>query len=597
MKKFVIIWLCFQPIIFSQYYGERVTDQSFEKSSLYFNSHFLNTYGVYQFKDVAVGLVDDPFLNIYMNPALLPDIGDKDVYLYLDFRGDRTEVPIVEIYPWRDYYYGGYFAPPMFDRRWFTTTSVEPEPIVSFGLITYPISENRNFFIGGSYQLVYNEDKFYTVPYYIYSPLLEYDSFNNRLAINDVPIVERYSGKDEMINETHRFTTFTGYNFSDKFSLGLSIDGVFQSKNGEFSNTSRDEYGSMDNSDWNSSNLTGRTDEYDHLDYSLGLMYSPFQSFSVGIKTGYLDGDVSQDLVSANSYFSSYNEPFISEEWYRYYSDYSNKQYIDHDGSSKYIGFNFKKLFNNGSYISGYYRYTYSDVSVATSSVLVDTSDYSSRWTYNNGWGQYSGYSSVQDDRTGTGSRTTFKHEGLVSLNWNLNDITSVSVGLYVKNELYQISNGEDVVASRFSEWNHIYSNQPPYNYLIALEEDKSLEWEYESRITTYQIPLILEFRFNEYWGFMLGVSRILNSWRIIEQTTAYFERRYRNENGVISEENNFGERYIQPTERISENFFDVLAGFNLNITKEFGMQLLLDPEIDPDLRVAQWWLAFRAGL
>ncbi|MGD8307042.1 MAG: hypothetical protein PVF17_10335, partial [Ignavibacteria bacterium] len=177
------------------------------------------------------------------------------------------------------------------------------------------------------------------------------------------------------------------------------------------------------------------------------------------------------------------------------------------------------------------------------------------------------------------------------------NEVVSVSVGLYVKSELYKINNLEDVIAGRISEWNSSGSNQLPSNYFFSLNEEKTLEWEYESRNTTYQIPVLLQFRFNEYWGLTLGVSRILNSWRITDKTTAYFDRRLRNENGTITEENDFGERYTQPTERITDNFFDVLAGFNLNITEEFGMQLLLDPEIDPDLRIAQWWLAFRAGI
>jgi hypothetical protein len=543
-------------------------------------------------------LIDDPFLNIYLNPALVPDLGNKDVHLYLDFRGDRTEAPIVDIYPWRDYYFGGYFAPRYPDNRWFTTSRIEPEPVVSFGIITYPLSEDRNFFIGGSYQLVYDEDKFYSMPYNIYFPLAGYDAFNNRLELNNVPVVDRYTGKDEMVNETHRFTAFTGYRLSDQLSLGLSVNGVFQSKDGEFSNTNQDEYGAIDESEWNSSDLTGRVQEYDHIDYSAGIMYTPSQSFSVGIKAGYLDGDVSQDYISTNSYFSQWNEPFVSEEWYKHFSDYSNDQFIKHDGSTKYIGFNFKKTFEEKAFIRAYYRYTHSDVSVATSSVLADTSDYSSRWVYNtNEWRLYSGYSSVMDDRSGTGERTNNKHEGLVSLNWNLNEVVSVSVGLYVKSELYKINNLEDVIAGRISEWNSSGSNQLPSNYFFSLNEEKTLEWEYESRNTTYQIPVLLQFRFNEYWGLTLGVSRILNSWRITDKTTAYFDRRLRNENGTITEENDFGERYTQPTERITDNFFDVLAGFNLNITEEFGMQLLLDPEIDPDLRIAQWWLAFRAGI
>jgi hypothetical protein len=598
MKKFVIIWFCFQAIIFSQYFGERVTDQSFESSSLYFNSHYLNTYGVYQFKDVVVGLIDDPFLNNYLNPAYLPNLEDKDIYLYLDFRGDRTEAPIADVYPWRDYYFGSFIPSPIFDRRWFTISKLEPEPIVSFGLITYPLSENKNFFIGGSYQVVYSEDKFYSVPYNIYSPLLGYDSFNNKLEINSVPVVDRYSGKDEMINEAHYLNGFAGYKFTDKFSAGVSVNGVIQNKDGEYSNKNNDEYGSSDNSEWNSSYLTGRTQDYDHMDYSLGLMYIPSEKFLVGIKAGYLDGAIKQDFNSGNSYYYKRNEPNVSENWDYSYSDYSNNQIINHDGSSKYIGLNLKKEFDKGAILNGYYRYTYTDVSVATNSSAIDTSDYTSRWVYNDNWSIYDGYSSLYDKRTGTGNRNSYKHEGLISLNWKLNEITSVSIGLYVRNELYQVNNREDVIAKRSSQWSGSSSGGgDPYNYSVTLIEDKLLDWQYETRNTTYQIPIVLKFRFNDSWGFMISVNRILNSWKITDQTTAYFDRRFKSENGVTKEETNFGERYTQPKEKITENSFSLMAGFNLNITKDFGMQLLLNPEIDPDPRIAQWWLAFRASI
>src|SRR3990172_12717568 len=86
-------------ILFAQYYGERTTEQNFEQSQLYFNSYFLNPFGIYNFKDVAAGLIDDYFLNLQVNPANVPVLEkDKDIYLYLDFRGDRTEAPVVENY-------------------------------------------------------------------------------------------------------------------------------------------------------------------------------------------------------------------------------------------------------------------------------------------------------------------------------------------------------------------------------------------------------------------------------------------------------------------------------------------------------------------
>ena len=105
-KKLFYILILVPNILFAQYYGERTTEQSFEESKIYFNSNFLNTFGIYNFKDVAAGLIDDYFLNLKVNPANLPVMGnDKDIYLYLDFRGDRTETPIVKTYIMPAYYY------------------------------------------------------------------------------------------------------------------------------------------------------------------------------------------------------------------------------------------------------------------------------------------------------------------------------------------------------------------------------------------------------------------------------------------------------------------------------------------------------------
>ena len=73
--------------------------------------------------------------------------------------------------------------------------------------------------------------------------------------------------------------------------------------------------------------------------------------------------------------------------------------------------------------------------------------------------------------------------------------------------------------------------------------EKKTLVWDYKSDELTVQIPVILQFRFGEVWGWMIGVNRILNSWEITDQTTAYFERRDKNENGAIETETNFGAR------------------------------------------------------
>ena len=67
MKKLFFILLILVPAVKAQYYGERTTDQNFEESSLYFQSHYLNPFGIESFKSVSPGLIDNPFLNLY-NP-------------------------------------------------------------------------------------------------------------------------------------------------------------------------------------------------------------------------------------------------------------------------------------------------------------------------------------------------------------------------------------------------------------------------------------------------------------------------------------------------------------------------------------------------
>ena len=52
-----------------------------------------------------------------------------------------------------------------------------------------------------------------------------------------------------------------------------------------------------------------------------------------------------------------------------------------------------------------------------------------------------------------------------------------------------------------------------------------------------------------------------------------------RNENGDRKVETNFGERYTQPKQKITEDFTKVMAGLTVNLSKAFAIKLLVDPE------------------
>jgi len=597
--KIIFLILLFSIFVYPQYYGERSTEQNFEQSDMYFKSHFLNTYGLFNFKKIAAGFFNDPFLNLYINPASIPDLGDDEVLLYIDFRGDRTEVPIVNNYI-VPHYYSDIAYRPYIDPRWFTVSRSEPEPIFSLGILNYPLKDiTDNFFIGGTYQLINREEKFYTVPYGIYYPNYYYDGLGIRAeGLANVPITDRYAGKDELSTVGHLFSAFTGYKISDKLSAGISLNGVIHSRDGEYANNYQDEYGIQDDYEHSSFSGQSRFQDYDHIDLSAGVLYNPSEKFSVGAKVGYLNGDAEQNYTSSNKYFYQYKKPNITDEWSYNINDYQNNQQWNQDGTSKYFSLNFTRYINKDKEFSGYYRYTNSDIDLSNSTSLLDTSFYSSRYynTWDTAYSSYNGRSYTSDIRKGTGSRKINMHEGSLNFLWKLTEKVNVRAGVYYSYTNSAVNSSEPVSAVRKSEYNYTYK-YAAYNYNYQLLEDKILEWEYEAKSWTLQIPIVFNFILNDHFELMLGLNRILNGWKITDRTTAYFTRREKNDNGQASIETNFGERYTQPTEKITEDFLKAMMGLNVNLTKALKVNLLLDPEFDNEFRLAQWWLSFTAKL
>jgi len=603
MNKLYLLMLI--PFMLSaQYYGERTTEQSFENSELYFKSHFLNTYGIYQFKDVAPGLIDDPFLNLYVNPANFQYSDSGSTLLYLDFRGDRTEPPIIESYsyPVYGYYYRDYYSYILPDPRWLSQTRTEPEPIVSFGVITTPFPEVTNKLqFGFTYQLINKDESYYSTPYAIYNSRYGYDSFGGVIydISTNVPIEDRYSGSDEMTNEGHLYSFNLGYKFSDDLNVGLGFNGVMHTRDGAYGDTYNDEYGDTDDYKWNNRSFQDRSQEYNHSDINMGIDYQLTDKTNCGVKAGLLTGEAEQKYNSASSYFSQYQTPHVSDEWSYYFSDSKTTQSWKHKGNTQYLGFNFTRRISDSRTLSGYYRFSYSDIDVNTTSAITDTSYNDSRYIYNwdstvyNYWGQ----SAASDIRSGTGKRKKYIHQAMLNYKWQLTPATSVSAGVYVYKNDTEVNISEPALVRRYSEYERTESGVLDYSRMDELKEDKQLEWKYKSKEWSLQIPIVLNFNLTEHWQMMLGVNRVLESWRIDDQTTAYFKYREQNEDGVVKTETNFGERYTQPTEKISDDYTDVITGFNVAVAPEFKIRLLIDPEFENEFRIAQWWLGFEAKL
>lgn len=360
----------------------------------------------------------------------------------------------------------------------------------------------------------------------------------------------------------------------------------------------QNEFGTQQDYDHSSSSGQARYQDYDHLDLSAGVMYNPSDNFNVGVKVGLLNGDAEQKYSSSSKYFYQYKKPNVTDEWSYSLSEYQNNQLWNQDGNTKYISLNFTRHIDDKKEFSGYYRFTNSNIDLSNSTNILDTSFYTSH--YYNSWDtayyNYNGHSFTSDKRNGEGTRKINMHEAALNFLWRLTEKVNVRAGFYFNYSKSLVNSLEPVSAIRKSEYSYTYKNNSHLNN-YQLIEDKILEWEYEAKSWTIQIPIVFNFNLNDHFELMLGLNRILNGWKITDRTTAYFTKRERNDNGQITTETNFGERYTQPAEKITEDFAKVMMGLNVNLTKALKVNLLLDPEFGNEFKLAQWWLGFTARL
>jgi hypothetical protein len=608
MNKFRlgVVLICIIGIVLispldAQYNDETVIEKSFEQSDLYFQSHFLNTFGLKNYRDVSVGLINDPFLNLQLNPANLSQFQSGNTYIYLDFRGDRTESDIVKDYSIYPAYYELRLYPPIFiDPRWYGTTREEPEPIFSLGILTYPLGQEKSFFLGGTYQLVHKDEPFYTVPDWIYYARFGYDVYGNKVAEEDIPVVDRYAGVDEMSISAHLYSAFLGYRISPKLSAAVSLNGVTHSREGAYLNAYQDEYGTY--RDWDSRylNSRNRNQEYDHIDVNGGVQYRFSSKFSGGIKAGYLQGTAEQLFNSADSSYYFYDPRENDSDWSQNLNRSVTQQSWDQDGSTVYGRLNFSGQVHPQTKVTVYYRFAKTDIDLTNSSVVNDTALYSSRWVWNDTVVSRHYYSSsLSDVRSGGGTREKQDHRAAVNFEWQLTPKNRLIAGIYYSRNQSTVETLEPVVSRFYSESFYYDSEYNPDStvYIYRRMEDKELEWEYQSDYWTVQIPVLTHFQFNDHWSMILGINRILENWEITDITTAYFARREITENGQTRTDTNFKERYIQPRRKISEDKTDFIAGFEAAISKQFRINLLLDPNFKDEFNIAQWWLSFRANL
>ena len=600
MRKILLFLSILSTLCYAQYNNERSNEQSFENSPLYFNTTYINTFGLTNFKAILPGLVDDPFMDIYLNPANLPDLKDNDVLFYVDFTGDREESSIITSYPYPNYYLRDMYYAPTLDPRWLSSSRSEPAPVATLGIITHPLgNEVSELVVGATYQLIYKEDRFYNVPYWIYNYSPYMDSFNSVRAYaessQDIPVIDRYNGEDHMTTDGHLLTTFISYKLSESLNLGLGVSGVWHNRSGSYLEQQQDEYGDFDHSDWANRQYQERDQDYSHLDISGGIKYFPNDKTSLGLKLGYLSGTADQTYNADNYYISQYDYDNNDDNWSNSYSQSNTEQIWNREGKTKYFGLYFERIFKENTKMTLFYRHSSASIDLTSSSIITDTSFYESHWvsSYDNDVSHYLSNSSTSDSRNSTGTQSKYKNEIGCYLKWKINSIINFSSGLYYSNYKTETGVNEPVSVSRYSYYNNTHTTYQDYSNELDVKELKTLKWDYNSSHWTFQIPAILDIQAMENLGIILGVNRKLETWKLEDETTAYFNYRDQVENGRHTREDNFGERYRQPISNISENTTDVFAGLTVTISDQLKIRLLVDPDWEESPKFKQWHLSF----
>ena len=576
----------------AQYWGERVLEKSFEQTQVFFTPDYLNPYGIGSFKSTTPGLLSDPLLDFAVNPALLALDSTQSAYLYTDFRSARNvQEKETGYYPPWIYAADNVRADRAYYPRLYVNTRRELEPVFSGAIIVRPVpSLVRDLYIGATYQMVMQDEKYYSIPQDIYRSVAGYD-YNGREAAGaaDIPIVDKYSGKDNMHQAGHLATAFVKFGLPAGFDISARLSRVIFSRAGSYGSSNLWEYSpyATGTSLW--SNLEARNQEYAHWDGSAGIEFHVNENVALGATGGYLSGEATQALTkNDSSFYASSSTSYTS-----YYNRSANSlQEWRHDGTTTYYGADLRVRFSPATLLTLYYQHRRAEIDIGLGSNVLDTSVSNYTWEGTPPGTSYS-QSYLSDVRSGTGTQTITTNRIAATLQWNINERVNLSVGAFVESQDQTITTGEAVVVQSRSRYWH---GDASYDYRYSQQEAKELLWTFTTKRTSFQIPVFLTVKATEALEVLFGLNRNAAWWKIDDVTLALFQYRRSMYNGQVQNATNFGERYTEPREEVSDVRTTFLGGVTVTPVQPLKLRLLMVPNFHDtfdgsELEQLQWWV------
>jgi len=369
-----------------QYYGERVLQKGFEQTDFFFTSSNVIPYGLGQFAGTTPGVLRDPLLDLVLNPAYLRlDSARSDIMLYTDFRAARTvkEQPSF-IYPW----YGvldsrsSLFAPYPYT---YLQNRRELEPVFSGAMVGRPLGELApGLLLGLTYQLVMQDQKYYGVPQDIYRSVVGADYAGRTSAVDQssMPIVDKYSGQDNMHQTGHFVSLFARQTFLDRLDVGVKLSRASFERNGSFGSSNLwDSYYSSSGSTSLWASMEMRDQGYAHWEIAGGVLLHVNDKTTLGVSAGHLWGTATQSLSNLDTSFYGYKY----DKSQSLYNRSSNKLQLWRDeGKSTQFGIELRTRIAAATTLTLFYRPQWSSIQLQSAASILDTNYSYYTWQNNN---------------------------------------------------------------------------------------------------------------------------------------------------------------------------------------------------------------------
>ncbi len=576
-----------------QYWGEAVLEKSFEREDFFFTPGYLNPYGIGSFQNSAPGLLRNPLLELMINPARVKLDSTQDAYFYTDFRSAR------QIHQETPPYYGPWVA---YDMRatssfvpyphYFVSQRRELEPVFSGAAIGRMIPmDGHEFTVGMTYQYLLQDDKYYNIPQDIYRSTIGYDYNGTRAAgAENMPVIDKYSGEDNIHQGGHFLSAFAQYALPVNLDLGFRASRVQFDRTGGVGSSNYWEHSPQASSTSLWSNFERRNQEYAHWDLGGGIRYHFSEEAAIGVSGGMLWGEATQSMhIGDSSYYMYSSTPSKS-----YYNRSGNTfQEWLHEGKTPYFGVDLSAHISERVMFNLFYQYQRSDIDLTLASSILDTSYSTYSWENNGTPVTNYSQSYLRDTRTGSGEAIETMDRVKASIQWTINEQVSLSIGAQMEWRNSETNTSETVaLLNRSAYW----GTQGMWDYRYGENTSKDLLWTFSSKRSSFQIPVFLTIRASSVLEVLLGLNRNMAQWEINEVTLAAFRYREIMRDGVKQRDENFGERYTTPTEKVSDIQTSFLAGLKISPAELLHIQLLVVPVFrdsfeGSQLEQFQWWI------